>query len=213
MSMGEALVGAAVGLIAGLVPFGYTVAKDKREREERDQADDAKEKADKQRSLESHRERMQAVAVRYIDLLGKTMALLDAIDLEAKNAEQLLASATDAYGDLQGHAHGALRTQFEESSAVIWSDRICRKLLRDGLDLARRYLRDRPTGDTARQIKDSLGRVIMLSTDRGGPRQLFQFSSDEACERWPRPLTSFKELGLEEKAKDWALVIHFKPPP
>ena len=119
MSMAEALIGAAAGLVVGFVPFGYTVRKDKRERDERAREDVRKEEIAKQRELERQRERLRAAATRYSDLLGKAMALLEAILVDADNADELLMGATEANSELQGHAQGPLFADFRESPPVI----------------------------------------------------------------------------------------------
>ena len=229
--MGEALVGAVVGLIVGLVPFGYTVWRDKEqartdkmkreeqarndqlERDERARADANRAEAEKQRQLEDHRERMRTVATRYGDLLGKTMALLEAVVVDADNADQLLWSATEAHSELQGHAQGALLTQFTDSPPVIWSDRACRKLLREGLTVAGNARSQRLTGADARATQQDLQRLTAINID-GGPRDLFRWASDEACTRWPKLLTSFSEdAGAEANARYVQHVLDFEPPP
>jgi hypothetical protein len=196
MSMAEALIGAAAGLVAGLVPFGYTVHKDK------------------QRKVETQRERLSAAATRYSDLLGKAMALLEAVLVDADNADELLASATEAHSELQGHAQGALFADFRESPPVIWSDRVCRALLRTGIRLAGDARSQRQTGDAARETQDSLRRLTTMGIDAAGPRDLFRWASDEACKRWPKPLTSFaEEPWVATTANQIAIDLSFEPPP
>jgi hypothetical protein len=198
----------------GLLPFAYTVRKDKREREERVRADAKKEEAEKERGLEEQRARMRATAMRYGDLLGKAMALLEAILVDADNADQLIWSATDAQSELEGHAQGFLRTEFKESPPVIWADRACRKVLRDGLNIASDARAERQTGAAAQATQRTLQRLTMVDIDTAGPRDLFRWSSDEACKRWPKPLTSFKdETWAEVDAKRLQEVLDFEPPP
>jgi hypothetical protein len=214
MSMTEALIGAASGLVVGLVPFGYTVRKDKRERDERARADARKEEAEKQRELERQRERLRAAATRYSDLLGKAMALLEAVLVDADNADELLIGATQANGDLQGHAQGPLFAEFLESPPVIWSDRVCRTVLRKGLTLADDARAQRQTGDVARETQLAVRELTRAGIDVGGPRDLYRWASEEASKRWPDPLTSFEEepwaAGL---ARQVATQLGFEQPP
>jgi hypothetical protein len=207
MTMAEALVGAGGGLIAGLVPFAYTVRKGRRERIERAQADALRQKAEEQREL-------RAAATRYMDLLGKAMALLEAVLVDADNADELLRGATNAQADLQGHAQSSLFVGFQKSPPVIWSDRVCRTVLKKGLTLAENARAKRQTGEAARETQRAIRELTMNQMDVLGPRHLFRWASDEACKRWPEPLTSFEEESwAAADAKRIATELDFEPPP
>lgn len=213
MSMAEALIGAASGLVVGLVPFGYTVRKDKRERGDRARADARREEAEKVRELERQRERLRAAATRYADLLGKAMALLEAVLVDADNADELLLGATEANSELQGHAQSALFMEFRESPPVIWSDRACRTMLHKGLTLAGEARAQRQTGDAARETQNALRQLTMVGID-AGPRDLFRWASEEAYKRWPEALMSFdEELWAAATASQIATQLEFEPPP
>ncbi len=193
MSATEAIIAAGAGVVVGLVPFGYTVQKDRRERQERAKADAAKHHEEKQRELERRRERLEAVATRYLDLLGKAMALLEAVLVDADNADELLRGATEAHSELQGHAQSKLFMDFHASPPVVWSDRACRTLLRKGLAMAGDARSQRQTGDAARETQRALRELTMTGIDAAGPRDLFRWASEEAIQRWPKPLTTFEE--------------------
>jgi hypothetical protein len=213
MSMAEALIGAGVGLVVGLVPFGYTVRKDNRERDDRARADARKEEAEQQRELERQRERLRTAATRYADLLGKAMTLLEAVLVDADNADELLMGATEANSELQGHAQSALFVDFQGSPPVIWSDRVCRTVLRKGLTLAGDARSQRQTGDAARETQSALRHLTTIGID-AGPRDLFRWASEEACKRWPEPLTSFEEEPwAAATASQIATQLNFEPPP
>jgi hypothetical protein len=192
------------GLVVGLVPFAYTVRKDKRERAERERADAEKKAADEKRELEAQRERLQATATRYGDLLGKAMALLEAVLVDADNADDLLQGATEAYSDLQGHAQGPLFMSFTSSPPVIWSDRLCRKVLREGLTMAGDARAQRQTGAEALKTQYALRELTSYRIDVAGPRDLFR----------PKPLLTFKEEPwAEAAARRIQTQIDFEPPP
>jgi hypothetical protein len=211
--MAEALVGAGAGLVVGLVPFGYTVRKDSRERDDRAKADARRGEAEKQQKLEHERERLRAAATRYVDLLGKAMALLEAILVDADNADELLMGATGASGELQGHAQSALFMEFQGSPPVIWSDRVCRTMLRKGLALAGDARSERRTGDAARETQRVLRELTALGID-GHPRDLFRWASEEACNRWPQSLMSFnEEPWAAAAASQIATQLDLEPPP
>jgi len=214
MSMTEALIGAASGLVVGLVPFGYTVYKDNRERDERAKANARKEEAEKQHELERQRERLRAAATRYSDLLGKAMALLEAVLVDADNADEVLMGATEANSELQGHAQGPLFAEFRESPPVIWSDRVCRTVLRRGMTLAGDARAQRQTGDAARETQLAVRELTMTGIDVTGPRDLYRWASEEACKRWPDPLTTFdEEPWAAAIARQIATQLGFEPPP
>ena len=206
MSMSEVLVGAGVGLVVGFVPFGYTVCKDLRERKDR-------EKAAARAERENQRKELRAAAIRYADLLGKAMALLEAVLVDADNADDLLMSATEASVELQGHAQSALFVEFRGSPPVIWSDRVCRSVLRKGLTLAGDARAERQTGDAARTTQQALRQLTTVGID-AGPRELFRWASDEAGKRWPEPLLSFgEEPWAAAAAGQIATELGFEPPP
>jgi hypothetical protein len=214
VSATDTLIGAAAGLVAGLVPFGYTVRKDRRERQEREKEDAAKKHEHEQQELERKRERLTAAATRYLDLLGKAMALLEAVLVDADNADELLHSATGAHGELQGHAQSELFMDFQASPPVIWSDKACRTLLRKGLELANDARSQRQTGDAARKTQYELRELTLESIDRGGPRDLFRWASTEAIQRYPKTLPTFNEKHPEaEIARRVAEELNLEPPP
>jgi hypothetical protein len=232
MSATETLITAGAGVVVGLVPFGYTVRKDRRERQERAKAeaareqeeqqrelerakaDAAREQKEQQRELERRRERLKAVATRYLDLLGKAMALLEAVLVDADNADELLQSADEAHSDLQGHAQSKLFMDFHESPPVIWSDRVCRTVLRKGLEMSRAARSQRQTGDAARETQRAIRELTMTGIDTDGPRDLFRWASEEATERWPKPLTTFdEEPWAADTARTVANDLGIDPPP
>jgi hypothetical protein len=187
MSVAETLVTAGAGVVVGLLPFGYTVRKDRRERRER-------EASDKRRELEHEQERLTAAATRYFDLLGKTMALLEAVLVDADNADELLRDATEASSELQGHAQADLLVTFGASSPAVWADRACRRLIREGLTMATEARSQRQSGQEARQTWYALRQLTQAEMDPGhGPRELVRWATEAAIQRWPEPLTSFED--------------------
>jgi hypothetical protein len=213
MSATEALIGAGAGIIVGLVPFGYTVRKDRRERQERATADAARQHEDQQHEIERQRERLKAVATRYLDLLGKAMVLLEAVRVDADNADELLRGATEAHSELQGHAQSKLFMEFQASPPVVWSDRTCRILLKKGLEMADDARSQRQTGDAARETQRALRRLTATGVDEWGPRDLFEWASEEAIQRWPKPLATFDEGPWAPLAHTVARQLNFEPPP
>ena len=203
MSVAETLIPAGVGLVVGLVPFGYTVHRDRRERHERAKADARKELEEQRQALERQREQMRAVKTRYLDLLGKAMALLEAVLVDADNADQLLWGATGAKAELEGLGQGDLFVTFGASPPVIWSDHVCRTLLRSGLTMAGDARAQRQTGDAARETQRALRQLTTIGIDAAGPRDLFRWASDEAIKRWPQPLTSFEDEPRANGAVPW----------
>lgn len=188
MSLADTLIPAGVGLVVGLVPFGYTVVKDKRERRERDEME-------RRRELEHQRERLTAAATRYLDLLGKAMVLLEAIRVDAENADELLSAATNAIGELQGQAQGDLLVTFGgASSPVVWADRACRRIVNEALTIATDGRAHGQTGEEAFQTRRAVQELTSGGIDPvHGPRDLFRWATGEAIKKWPEPLTHFED--------------------
>jgi hypothetical protein len=215
MSVEETLITAGAGLVVGLLPFGYAVRRDRREaaeravKAERDQrgraeaderrqreraAAEERRRSDKEeQALERRVEQMRASRIRFLDLLGKAMVLLEAVLVDADNADELLWGATDAMRELQGHAQGDFFALFEQSPAVLWADSTCRDLLGAGLEMASAARAERQTGSQARETQDALRRLTLNEIDATGPRDLFRWASLEAVERWPQPLATFDD--------------------
>lgn len=210
VSLAETLIPAGVGLVVGLVPFFYTVLKDRRERREREERErqrrlehdrERRERDEKERQLEMEheRERLTAAATRYLDLLGQAMVLLEAIRVDADNADELLSGATSAVSSLQGHAQADLLVRFGASSPVVWADRACRRILKDALTMAIDARSQRQTGEAARQTQDALRQLTAGGVDpTHGPRDLFRWATTEAVSRWPEPLTQFEDTWRQD---------------
>jgi hypothetical protein len=181
----ETLISAGVGLVIGLVPFGYKVWTDR-------EAQRKRERAEKERDIEQERERRRSVATLYLERLARTMALLEAIHVDADNADELLNGASLAYADLTGLGQGELLMTFGESSPVVWADRACRRLLDKGLAVTREARSQRQTGqeawDTSMEVKYLTGTEV----DEAGPRDLIRWATSEAVRRWPEELTTFE---------------------
>jgi hypothetical protein len=192
VSVAETLIPAGVGLAVGLIPFGYTVRKDRRERQER--LDEQRRRESKEQRLEEQRQRdrLEAVATRHLGLLGHAMTLLEAILVDADNADELLSAATAAIADLNDHAQGDLFVMFEGSPTVIWADRACRRLLEEGRTLAVTARAERQTGETARKTWNDLRDLTSDDIDGSpGPRELLRWATKAAVSRWPEPIVTF----------------------
>lgn len=205
MSVTETLIPAGAGLVVGLVPWLHSLRRERVKRDER-------ERSERKRELEHQREQLTTAATRYLELLGQAMVLLEAIRVDADNADDLIQAATSAISELQGHAHADLLVTFGESSPAIWADRACRRLLTEALTIATEARSMRQTAEAARQTHDSLRRLTVAGVDPGhGPRDLVRWATVEAIRRWPEPLQRFEEPWLRD-ARDLADRIDLELP-
>lgn len=156
-----ALISGAVGIVVGLLPLAYLVRKDHKEKEER-------LRADAERELEQGRERLATVAKTYLALLGKVMALLDVLRVDAPNADDLLKHVSEANAELQGFSQGDLLVTFGAQSPVVWADRACRRIVGKALDLAHAARVSNFTGESADETQRKIRELTsMRSTTEG----------------------------------------------
>jgi len=159
-------------------------------RREQAQREAAEERERAQREA-AERDQRQHVSELYLSCLGSACALLDAILVDADNADALISDATKKFAELQGIGHGALVTVFGSSSPVIWTDSAIRKLLSKALGMARDARAEGQTGEAARQTRRLIQTLTEVHVDEV-PRQLMRWATEEATERWPESLTHFE---------------------
>jgi hypothetical protein len=179
-TIAAALISGGVGIVVGLVPFAYRVRKDR------------KEQAGRQReALEQQRKELSAVASAYLAWLGKVMALLDVLRVDAANADELLQRVTDGNGELQGFAQGDLFIALSaKSPPVAWADSACRQILRKAVDLA---VNARAEHADPVRVQNEIRALTEGHIDAGGPRELLRWALDAAVTRWPQPLLTFED--------------------
>jgi len=198
-----ALISGGVGLVAGLVPFWYLVRKDREAR-----------KAEEVREVERQREQRASVAKTYLAFLGKVLALLGVLRVDAANADDLLEQLSEANAELQGWAQGELLGTFGAQSPVVWADRACRKLVRKAVDLAHDARAERRHGECALATQNEIRALITGHIDYGGPRELMRWATDAAVGRWPEPVTSFEgQQWLADQVALLAGIDPFRPRP
>jgi hypothetical protein len=175
-----ALISGGAGIVVGLVPFAYRVRKDRRE-----------ETARRTVAVDDKRKELRAVASAYLACLGKVMALLDVLRVDAANADELLQRASDANAELQGFAQGELFMTFStDSPPVRWADAACRRILRKAVDIA---INGRAEHASAVGVQNEIRALTEGHIDEGGPRELLRWALDSAVTRWPEPLLNFEE--------------------
>jgi hypothetical protein len=195
-----ALISGGVGLVIGLVPFIYRVRRDREERDERRKEaarvatiEAERRNAEARQAEDRQRQELAAVAKTYLALLGKVMALLDVLRVDAANADDLLKHASDANAELQGFAQGELLVTFGAESPVVWADIACRRILRKAVDLAHNARAEHRQDERAVATQNEIRSLTAGHIDEGGPRELLRWATDAAVTRWPQPLTSFEE--------------------
>jgi hypothetical protein len=160
--------------------LGYRVRKDRKE-----------EKGRKREAVEHQRKELTAVASAYLALLGRVMALLDVLRVDAANADELLQHASDANAELQGFAQGELFIAFSaKSPPVTWADAACRRILRKAVDIA---VNARAEHMEAVGAQNEIRALTAGHIDEGGPRELLRWTLDASVTRWPQPLLTFEE--------------------
>lgn len=198
MAVVTPLITAGVGLVVGLVPFAYTVFKDRRERIEQHKREEAeRHEQDQERrrlEVEEQRERQRIVATSCLALLGQTMSLLEAIRVDADNADELLRVASESFAHLQGVIQGNLIVTFKEASPVVWAARACSRLVAEGLRQAEEARGQHQTGQAALETQRAIRHLTSEYIDPvGGPRDLLRWATEEAIRRGPERLTSFEQ--------------------
>jgi hypothetical protein len=196
-----ALISGGVGIVVGLVPFVYLMRKDREAQEERRREEERLAKLEEERKIseakravEQQRKELAAVASAYLALLGKVMALLDVLRVDAANADDLLKHASDANADLQGFAQGDLFVAFStESPPVGWADAACRRILRQAIDIAINARAEDPQDTKAVAAQNEIRALTAGHIDEGGPRELLRWALEARLARWPEPLVSFEE--------------------
>ena len=191
-----AIAGIVVSLLVGLLPFAYKVLL-------------ADPKANRAREKEHYRD----VAKDYLSKLGATMSFLNAVRVDADNADELLSAATKSFAELEGLGQGDLVVAFGESPPVVWADRACRNLLREGLRIAVEARAERQTGDAASDTFHQIQNLTREHIDEGGPRELVRWALDAATERWPDRLVSFDHDRMKRLAPQVAERARLDLPP
>lgn len=197
-----ALIGAVGGVLAALLPLLYIVRKDRRQqRQESEQR--------KTRELERYHERREHAAIAYLALLGALTAALDALRLDADNADDLLHYAGTLYGELQKYGQSEILFAFGEDSAVVWTERANRRLLRQALDLAREARTKRETGEQARATEWRIQQQSKGHIDAQA-REVFRIEVNEAINRSPEVITSF--ASSRRQLEDLAIIAQMALP-
>ncbi|MFF3821406.1 hypothetical protein ACFYYD_33375 [Streptomyces bluensis] len=184
------LSGVAGVVLATAATLGYTWHKDRRDRNDREAAEARRREERSEKERAGQQERRQEVSAHYLSCLGTTFAALDAVLVDASNADELIRIASDSYGELQGIGQGKLVTLFGADSPVVWADRAMRRILDDALVTVRQARSQGQTGDAAQQTSYII-RQLTRTADRS-PRDLMRWTLDEATKRWPQPLECFE---------------------
>jgi hypothetical protein len=198
-TVAAALISGGVGLVVGLVPFFL-------ERNER-------KSSEARRAVDQQRQELAAVAKTYLAYLGKVMALLDVLRVDAANADDLLEHASDANAELQGFAQGQLLLTFGAESPVVWADVACRRILRNAVDIAHNARAEHRQDERAVATQNEIRALTEGHIDEGGPRELMRWATDAAVARWPQALMNFEEKELlADYVAQLAGVEPFRPP-
>ena len=188
--MSDVLLGALIGAVGivlaasvGLIPLAWRIRKDRKDRVE-----ETKRKA--AHDLEQIRENRRRAAAVYRGLLGTVTASLEALSVDANNADQLLNNAESMFLELQRYGQSEIPFAFGQESAIVWTERANRHILRLALDLARSSRASHDTGEAARateaKIRDyTLGHVDMEA------RAVFDVEAQAAVDRSPEVVASF----------------------
>jgi len=202
------------GLLLGAASLVHPIRKERRDRAAAEAAAEAAERrrqedaeaaerrrredaeAAKERELAitkaAEQRRREDVSAHYLSSLGDTCAMLDAILVDADNADDLIFAASNSFAKLQGIGQGELFTLFNDSPPVVWLDRACRQLLDMALTLARDARAEGQTGEAARETSRTIQRLTESKLD-DLPRELMRWALNEATKRWPQPLVHFED--------------------
>ncbi len=178
-----ALIGAAGGVLAALFPLVYIIRKDRRQQRQESEQQKARE-------LERYHERRKHAAIAYLALLGAVTAALDALRLDADDADDLLHHAGTMFGELQKYGQSEILFDFGEDSAVVWTERANRRLLSQALNLARQARTKRETGEEARATEWRIQQLSKGHVDAQA-REVFRIEVNEAIARSPEVVTRF----------------------
>ncbi|MCX5262267.1 hypothetical protein OOK27_50490 [Streptomyces canus] len=191
------------GLLLAAASLVHPIRKERRNRAaaeaaaeaaERRRQEDAEAAKDRELAITKAAEqrRREDVSAHYLSSLGDTCAMLDAILVDADNADDLIFAASNSFAKLQGIGQGELFTLFNDSPPVVWLDRACRQLLDMALTLARDARAEGQTGEAARETSRTIQRLTERKLD-DLPRELMRWALNEATKRWPQPLVHFED--------------------